>query len=46
MHKYSSNVIEKCLEKEDEVVARIFVDKVCINNLVLGNFLIIYPSFI
>ncbi len=38
MLKYSSNVIEKCLEFLDDEVITAFVEEVCIDNGVLGKF--------
>ena len=38
MQKYESNVIEKFLELENEVIIRMYVEELCINNGVLGIF--------
>lgn len=38
MHKYSSNVIEKCLIKMDINVITQFVEEICIYTRVIGNY--------
>jgi hypothetical protein len=46
MHKYSSNVIEKCLLKMDISVINQFVEEICIYTRVIGNIqnlIIFYP---
>jgi hypothetical protein len=40
MHKYSSNVIEKCIESGDEYIVGKFVEEVCNNNKVIGKIII------
>lgn len=37
MQKYSSNVVEKCLEKGNEFMIQKFVDEICSLNRALGN---------
>ena len=37
MYKYSSNVIEKCLEKGGDVTVSKFIEEVCQKSKVLGN---------
>jgi len=37
MQKYSSNVVEKCLEKGNEYMIQKFVDEICTLNRALGN---------
>jgi hypothetical protein len=38
MLKYESNVIEKFLELENDTIIGIYVEELCINNGVLGNY--------
>jgi len=45
MQKYSSNVVEKCLGSEDECILKLFVNKVCIKNSVLGIFILLFFRF-
>jgi len=37
MQKFSSNVIEKCLEKGDENIITKFVDEICLFTRIIGN---------
>lgn len=38
MQKFSSNVIEKCLEKKDETITEKFIDEICQFTRIIGNF--------
>jgi hypothetical protein len=37
MHKYSSNVVEKCLERSEEYALNKFIDEVSFMGRVAGN---------
>lgn len=39
MEKYASNVIEKCIETENEDFIKIYINEICENNsYILGKF--------
>lgn len=37
MHKYSSNVVEKCIEKNDTTIITKFIEEVCQHSRIIGN---------
>jgi len=46
MHKYSSNVIEKCIESGDEYIVGKFVEEVCNNNKVIDLMKNCYGNYV
>lgn len=37
IQKFSSNVIEKCLEKANEFIITKFIEEFCVNNRIIGK---------
>ena len=40
MHKYSSNVVEKCIERNNEDIISKFIEEICQHSRVIGNLII------